>query len=264
MLVTILVIGVGVRDIRKKLGERFMPVINQQQLGTRTIYQHQSGNSRYYTVSGDNDLAEGERLASVSTVLGIVNKPGLVNWAVGLAKQGLDHIEERDKAAEAGTKIHKLIQDYLDTDEYKPGIDGIDLVAAAMLARFVEWYKQSGITITATEKMVYHPKFKYAGTLDAMGHDSNGNLVVLDWKSGGLWPEMSLQLAAYGAALSYHADSIEKSPPKVRGVVVGLKNSPVEEKEVDDMYGVAINMFSSALYLYTNLKDTKAVSVWRK
>ncbi len=236
-------------------------MINQQQLGTRTIYQHQSGNSRYYTVSGDEGLEEGEKLASVSTVLGVINKPGLVNWAVGLTKQGVDHTEERDKAAEQGTELHTAIQEYLANDEAPWHYS---MTVTAMLARWVEWYKNSGITITATEMMVYHPKYKYAGTLDALGHDSNGNLVVLDWKSGGLWPEMALQLAAYAYAVQYNADVYLGEDVQVRGLVVGLKQSPAEVKEVEGIGDKVFTMFDSALYIYNNLKDTKAVSVWRK
>jgi len=259
----ILVIGVGVRDTLDKLGGRYMPVINQQQLGNKTIYQHQSGNSRYYTVSGDEEIGENERLASVSTVLGMINKPGLVSWAVRLTKEGLDHTEERDRAAEVGTNLHKAIQLHLDGELSAVMLQN-DMVVAAMLARWIDWYKQSGITITATEKMVYHPELKYAGTLDAMGHDNNGNLVVLDWKSGGLWPEMALQLAAYGAAIRYHANVADPdSDHPVRGILVGLQHSPVEVKEVDDM-STSLSIFGAAYHIYTKLKDTKAISVWRK
>jgi len=259
----ILVIGVGVRSILDKLGGRYMSVINQQQWGNVTIYQHQSGNSRYYTVSGDESVGENERLASVSTVLGVINKPRLVNWAVGLTKEGVDHNDVRDSAAALGTDLHKAIQLHLDGEDQAIKLQN-NMIVAAMLARWVEWYKQSGITITATEMMVYHPKLKYAGTLDALGYDNNGRLVVLDWKSGGLWPEMALQLAAYGAAVSHHAEIIEENGPKIRGVLVGLQHTPAEEKEVDDMYMTAMNMFISAHYIYTHLKDTKATSVWRK
>ncbi len=213
-------------------------------------------------VSGDESIGENEKLASVSTVLGIVNKPGLVNWAVGLAKQGVDHIEERDKAAELGTSLHKAIQSYLEEEIISPA--GLGMITLGQLTRWIEWYKDSGITITATEKMVYHPVFKYAGTLDALGRDNDGKLVVLDWKSGGLWPEMALQLAAYGKALQLHGMEVSPSDvPQVRGVLVGLKEQPVEVKEVDDM-DKAFGMFQSTLNLYKNLKDTKAVSVWRK
>lgn len=50
---------------------------------------------------------------SVSDVLGIMAKPALLPWAVGLAKRGLDHREESGRAMRIGSCTHDLIEQML-------------------------------------------------------------------------------------------------------------------------------------------------------
>ncbi len=55
-------------------------------------------------------LIDGERLPSVTTITGILDKSNaLIPWAVKLAQQGLDWREVRDSAGERGTSAHDLI-----------------------------------------------------------------------------------------------------------------------------------------------------------
>ncbi len=42
----------------------------------------------------------------------------------------------------------------------------------------------------------------FAGTCDLAASSEDGGLVLVDWKTGGLWPEHALQLGAYSLALS--------------------------------------------------------------
>jgi len=239
-------------------------IVETQILGANSINRHEEGNRRYYTVQG-GELVSGIKLPNVTSILGIVNRPGLINWAVKLTKQGEDHNVERDKAAELGTQVHKAIQYHL--SEGKVNANDYELEVLAMLGRWVEWYEDSGISIIATEKMIYHPYHKYAGTVDALGMDSNGKLVVLDWKSGGIWPEMAVQVSAYARAVECLVENFitvkDEKCPAMRAIIVGLGQSPAEVKEVDSI-DYCFHIFINAKGIYSNLKDTKQVSVWKR
>ena len=58
------------------------------------------------------------------------------------------------------------------------------------------------LEVEATEYPVWHPSRAYAGTIDLVARDADGQLVVVDWKrSNGLYPEHGYQVAAYAEAL---------------------------------------------------------------
>jgi hypothetical protein len=64
------------------------------------------------------------------------------------------------------------------------------------------WTRNSSIRIESTERVVYSLKNRYAGTVDAIGRNANGKLVVIDWKtSNSMHVEYALQLAAYAKAI---------------------------------------------------------------
>ena len=68
-------------------------------------------------------LADGSRVPSVTTALGILNKPKLLNWAWKCGVDGLDYRAVRDNAADIGTLAHYFILCHLkhetpDTSEY--------------------------------------------------------------------------------------------------------------------------------------------------
>lgn len=51
----------------------------------------------------------GERVPSVTTILGVLAKPALLDWAARLAREGKDWREVRQEAAERGTDTHGLL-----------------------------------------------------------------------------------------------------------------------------------------------------------
>lgn len=76
-----------------------------------------------------------------------------------------------------------------------------------MLARLEVWLESSGFKPLETELHVVSHKYRYAGTLDAVGYlaDKPTALIVLDWKtSSGIYPDMAEQLVAYAQA--YYED----------------------------------------------------------
>ena len=209
-------------------------------------------NGRHYVVDGDPRVS-GIELPSVTTVLGVINKPGLVGWArnVSLAKvratladsldaegrvmlhgaAGIEGLikearsrpdQVRDEAADFGTTAHLIISDLL--EGYEPEVaDEFNPVVTA----FFEWQQSSGLHMTASERMVYSAEDRYAGALDIIATTTSGHQAVVDIKtSNGIWPEYALQVAAYA-----HAVGEMDGTPIDEGWVVRLSKTPPGEGE---------------------------------
>ena len=182
----------------------------------------------WYRVDGESEL-----LPSVTSILKIIDKSGpLMGWSrklvidrareefMGfvptqsyplrqppsheeiedvLAKAKAAPDEVRDESAELGTLTHECINEVLSgrepevPDEVRPAVYGA-----------IDWVSEMGLEVVATESRIWHPVHRYAGTVDFIGRDGAGNLVVADWKrSKGLYPEHAYQAAAYAKAVNH-------------------------------------------------------------
>lgn len=128
----------------------------------------------------------GKRVPSVTQVLGFLD-----DW---------EHVprDVLDAAAEFGTHVHEaaalLVRDELDWQS-------LDLALVPRMEALQLFLGESGAIVVESEKRVYHPALRYAGTLDAVVH-WKGGLALLDWKSGQTAPKsVGPQTAAYAAAL---------------------------------------------------------------
>jgi len=171
---------------------------------------------------------QGQELPSVTTVLKVIDKPGLVGWARKIAFETFAEVmpevmchpeaahmipdevielimETADKRywknakspANFGKDAHELIyQILLDQDPEIP------LLLTQVIDNFKTWYSNSGIKMVVAEAQVVSLEHGYAGSLDIMGH-RDADLVMVDWKtSDDVWPEMALQIAAYAHAFT--------------------------------------------------------------
>ena len=99
------------------------------------------------------------------------------------------------KAADLGTEIHAAIEaQILEKPAPAPSLE-----AEGHLEQFQLFIAEYQPTFLAAEATVYHRRHWYAGTLDAIV-EIDGRRHVLDVKTGGAWPEVALQLAAYRSA----------------------------------------------------------------
>jgi ATP-dependent exoDNAse (exonuclease V) beta subunit len=124
---------------------------------------------------------------------------------VAQGKEAPRHLYDVTAAAcEAGTIAHDMIEaDILNADFVLPDTSP-DILARASnaFAQFREWRSQSSIEIVATEKAYVSERYQYGGTVDAIGKDSKGRIVLVDWKtSNAVYSDMLIQLAAYGLLL---------------------------------------------------------------
>jgi len=146
---------------------------------------------------------------------------------------------ERDKAADIGSAVHRIAEDYAAkrkptvTEDQAPYLE-------AFIKGFVEKHKPK-FHPDYLEYMVYSEKHAYGGTMDvACGID--GEVWLIDYKtSKGVYPETALQLAAgHFADFMGKPDDTKKHklPPATRFGVVHIRPEGAElvpyPKALDD------------------------------
>lgn len=165
---------------------------------------------------------DGVRHVRVTTSLNVINKPALVPWAIknttakmrSVMESGMGTtidpvwIEEaltaaksssddaRDEAAARGNAIHEAIYKWETLGE-RPDDPGI---VQAVLA-YDAWRATTSMEVMASEMTVWSPTDQYAGTIDQVCRKTNGHWSVVDFKTGGAYPEAALQVAAYANGL---------------------------------------------------------------
>jgi RecB family exonuclease len=144
-----------------------------------------------------NQDGEIVRYPRVTSILGVLSRPGLGRWREKLIREGRDPDAEARDAADRGTTIHALTE-------------AIDLGASAdcpsdllpFIAAYRDWKAEYVQSVEATERLVVHRAYRYAGKLDKLVRLTDGRRAIVDLKTGrSLAPETALQLTAYDEAL---------------------------------------------------------------
>ena len=161
--------------------------------------------------------AAGDKIPGTTTIIGRFKESGgLIQWAyksgreherlVNQGKAAPKHLYDVvQAAADAGTMAHDMIEATILGSEYAPPADAPPEIvqrASNAHAQFLEWREQTGIAIVATEKAYVSEALQFGGTVDAVGRDAKGRIVLLDWKtSNAVYSDMLIQLAAYALLL---------------------------------------------------------------
>ena len=125
---------------------------------------------------------------------------GLMAW---YAKHGFDEANKlKDDAAERGTQMHRLIEDYL-RDRYVDLTDLPEFQAKALLA-FHTFARDVQLHPIHTERVIYNDELIYAGACDlicAMQWKGNMITALIDFKSGSnVYDDYAVQLEMYRLA----------------------------------------------------------------
>ena len=140
-----------------------------------------------------------------------------------------------DIAANFGNDSHELIERLALRDIGK----GQDIGNPAeqyipIIEGFQAWFRDSDLQILASELMVYHPAYKYAGTIDLVcRHEGTAELVVIDVKTGGVFDEAAMQISAYATALEYLTND-----PVSEAWVLQLPRERPDKWDADKLYEV--------------------------
>lgn len=173
----------------------------------------------------------GRRVPSVTTVLSRFKESGaLIHWAWNEGREGRDFRETKQKAADAGTLAHAMVEADIhdravDMSKFPNVTLSVRDNAAHALRAFREWAGRVELKVEHTELPLVSEKHMFGGTLDAM--IVMGQLVLGDWKtSGGIYTDMLVQVAG-GYSLLWEENFPNQ---KIHGVEI-LRISKPEEPD---------------------------------
>ena len=151
-----------------------------------------------------------EEVASVTTILKVLNKPTLVKWAnsLGFRRQSVDDVLEESSVI--GTYVHTLLYAHLMKKDLL--WCGQKHVSKSLLVPYIknfrEWKENNEIEPIFMEKKFSCDKF--GGTVDFYGI-INGKKTILDFKtSKSFQMTMFLQLSAYKYMLELENYEVEQ------------------------------------------------------
>ena len=180
---------------------------------------------------------DGRPIPSVTTILGIISKPLLQQWAADMAVKMVAeiaketeggfyvihperlaacakaHVMRRDEGADVGRFLHKHAEAVLSgerplvptTEQEQNGVKG-----------FTRWLKENRVEPIAIECRIVSEKYHYAGTTDLHAR-INGKIGVLDFKSGkAIYDEAWYQTEGYTLALE---EAGTNQPPQSKHII---------------------------------------------
>lgn len=244
---------------------------------------------------------DGKPMTGVTTVLGVINKPALVQWAANCAvdyimENGLlldlsgdthtdlphfqidskllkeartAHTQKRDKAADAGTDVHGIIEGLLKSVIEIEGYILPETTSKNLQVQgFIDWAVKNKVCFTSSEGRVYSTTHFTAGTYD-FTCEMDGLKYVGDLKTTSSIYDRTpfAQCAAYQMML---AEMQGKEPSEIadRRLIINLKKTGTfdEEKDVyiSEHYEDDIELFMSALTMYRNVGRFEALSYLAK
>jgi hypothetical protein len=201
--------------------------------------------------------SDGKRVPGVTTVLQVLNKPALLEWANRIGLEGVNMRDYRDELADIGKCAHYLILCRLtntepDLDAYSP-----QAVHAAenSLQSFVEWERRHVVEVVMAEKPLVSDKHGFGGTPDVYAN-VDGIPTLMDFKTGkGIYDEMLYQVGGgYSLLLKEHGYPVE------RAWILNVPRTESEgwaERIETDLHKFE-QVFLATLNLHRLLKELKA------
>jgi len=149
--------------------------------------------------------SKGEKLSGTTTIISSNlgwSRGALMYWAWDKGIHGLDYRKVSEEAADSGTLAHAMIEAEL-KKKPMPEKDGIpkEIIEKAETAylNFIEWEERNQVKPIAIEPHLVSEVYQFGATPDYIGY-VNGKASLLDWKTGGVYEDHLLQLAAYKVA----------------------------------------------------------------
>ena len=199
--------------------------------------------------------SDGKPVPGVSTIVGQVNKPQLVPWANRLGLQGIDSSKYTSDKASIGTLAHHLIMCGLKGEPVSLEDYTTEQVSQGETAylHYLEWCKGKVIKPILVETPLVSELHKYGGTLDFYG-DVDGIRYLMDYKTGGIYGESTIQACGYVGLLEDCG-----YPPPEKIIILGIPRDDTETfREVTvTNFEHGKTAFMSLLVLYEALKYIK-------
>ena len=130
------------------------------------------------------ETPEGNKYPSITTVLSVRNKQGLMEWRKRVGNEVANHISRT--AANRGTKVHHMCEDYLNNmemdfpDKWKEHKK--NFLPYCLFTQLKEKALCNVNNIYAQEAGLYSDKYKVAGRVDCVA-EYKGTLSIIDFKT---------------------------------------------------------------------------------
>mgnify|MGYP001619811504 FL=1 len=230
-------------------------------------------NGYAFDEKGHVHTLDGLPLHGITTVLKVISKPALIQWAANMAVQyvkenssGFEqfegeqtnfyrgitdellekarfaHRKKKEKAGDWGTIVHKAIEEWIKT-ETEPKLENEQQL---VFDKFKEWVKENKIEFLESEKHVWSRNLWIGGITDGI-MKMDGKKYVFDVKtSSAIYNEFFFQMAAYQMCLEEMGEHED-----IEGyVVINLKkDGSIDFKRAYNME-VNRNAFLAALSLH--------------
>jgi len=218
--------------------------------------------------------ANGEIVYGVTGILGVINKPALIPWAVNTVitnltdalkpGQSYDEIElskmlneakniyakKRDDAGDVGTMIHAWIEKWINGENPDKPVNEMMAIA---VDSFLKWVAENKVEFIHSERKIYSKQYKYAGTLDFLAKMDDKYFVGDIKTSSGIYPEMFFQTAAYQNAYTEEFPEIGID----RNVIIRCGKDGSFEIGESKEHEKNFDAFLGALKLYNRLQEIK-------
>jgi len=147
---------------------------------------------RYFT-------PEGNAYPSITTVLGVLSKDGILEWRKRVGEEEANKISRQ--AATRGTAVHKLAEDYLDNlPDWNKGAMPANLASFNDLKTILDERLNN---IYFQEEFLYSDRLKCAGQVDCIA-EFDGQLSIVDFKTSRK-PKKEEWITSYFIQASFYA-----------------------------------------------------------
>ena len=224
---------------------------------------------------------DGKALTGVTTVLSVIAKPALIQWAANMACDFIEtsfanwtqdkdsvfdiktvckeartaHKKKKETAGTWGTELHAEIEEIIkNAVELTGGFIPAVSTKTPELEKFTTWATENKVRFISSEKHVYSRELWVGGIADIVC-EIDGKLYVGDIKtSSGIYPEHYIQCSAYAMILLEMA----VFPKMCDGVVVINidKKGGFQVKQNYDLLG-NFETFKAALKIYRHMQAIK-------
>lgn len=225
------------------------------------------------------------RPGSVTTILGVLNKPALVEWGVRCcadftyaeltelfkkpsfcpadvfkiveaSRQAHNRIKQ--EAADIGTAAHNYLRDYWRARVQNTDIPGIPTESPETkncITAALDWFSDHHVKPILIERPLYSRKYKFTGRPDLIA-EIDGSPATLDYKSTkAIWPEIWLQLSPY--AFMYNEEF--GLPVETRWALRldKLTGEFEDKKHLPDTMAADMDSFLCCLTIYERMKHLR-------
>jgi genome maintenance exonuclease 1 len=129
---------------------------------------------------------EGNEYPSITSVLSILNKEGIMKWRERVGAEEANRISRQ--AVQKGNQVHDLLEMYVN-NTYRPAARGQGDPMPHIMNLFYDIHPiidQNLSKVYATEQRLHSKHLKVAGTADCIGVWKGKNSII-DWKTSNKW-----------------------------------------------------------------------------